>query len=86
LRDPVIPGLSVWIADQREVTMAATPKARIVVEPGTGIVRVKVSGDTLYNLDAIQKLQGTILGKLGCRACCSGLPILFQQEEGEFEV
>jgi hypothetical protein len=65
--------------------MAAKSKARVVVAP-TGIVHVHVSPETLYNIEAIQRLIPSVLGPLGCQACCSGRQILFQQEEGEFEV
>ena len=64
--------------------MANVPKARVVVEGNNGIVRAYVGADTLYNLDAIQKVQSSILGKLGCRACCSGFNLIFQLEEAEF--
>jgi hypothetical protein len=66
--------------------MTAASKARIVVEGNSGIVRVNVSAETLYNLDATQQLTKTILGRLGCSACCSGRQIVFQQEEGEFTI
>ncbi len=65
--------------------MAASAKARVVVKPG-GVVTAHVSADTLYNLEALQKIQASILGKTGCRACCSGIQIIFQQEEMEFNV
>lgn len=67
--------------------MATAPlqKARVVVAP-TGVVTAHVSAEALYNLDAVQKLTASILGRLGCPGCCSGRQILFQQEEGEFNV
>jgi hypothetical protein len=66
--------------------MATSAKARVVVAPGGGVVNVHVSADTLYNMEAMQQLQKSILGRLGCPTCCSGRQILFQQEEGEFSV
>jgi hypothetical protein len=66
--------------------MPAATKARVVVEGNTGVVRVHVSAETLYNLEATQQLTRTILGRLGCNACCSGRHIIFQQEEGEFNI
>ena len=71
--------------DQKEITMATPTKARVAVGPG-GVVNVHVSADTLYNLEALQQLQKSILGRLGCPGCCSGRQIFFQQEEGEFTV
>jgi hypothetical protein len=65
--------------------MATNPKARVVVAP-TGAVNVRVSAETLYNMDAMQQLQKNILGRLGCSTCCSGIQIFFQHEEGEFSV
>jgi hypothetical protein len=65
--------------------MAASTKAKAVVA-ATGVVNVSVSPETLYNLDAMQQIQKSILGRLGCPGCCSGRQILFQQEEGEFSV
>ena len=62
------------------------PNARVVIEGTSNVVRVNVSGETLYNLEATEQLTRTILGRLGCQGCCSGIQILFQQEEQEFVV
>jgi hypothetical protein len=62
-------------------------KPRIVVEGGgSNLVRVHVSGETLYNLEATQRLSRSVLGRLGCPGCCSGIQILFQQVEQELPV
>jgi hypothetical protein len=66
--------------------MPAATKARVVVDGNSGVVRVHVSAETLYNLEATQQLTRAILGRLGCGACCSGRQIIFQQEEGEFSI
>jgi len=66
--------------------MPADTRARVVVEGNTGLVRVHVSAETLYNLEATQQLTREILARLGCGGCCSGRQILFQQEESEFSV
>jgi hypothetical protein len=68
-----------------EDQMAAAAKARVHVTHD-GVVHVKVSPETMYNLEATQKLTGVILGRLGCPTCCSGRPILFEAEESEFAV
>jgi hypothetical protein len=60
-------------------------KARVVMAPG-GVVNVYVSPQTLYNLEATQQLTRTIVGRFGCGTCCSGIQILFQQEEREFNL
>jgi hypothetical protein len=62
------------------------PSARVVVEGNTNIVRVHVSPETLYDLEATQQLTQLVLSRVGCPHCCSGRFILFQQEEGEFGV
>jgi hypothetical protein len=66
--------------------MPDATKARVVVEGNSGVVRVHVNAETLYNLEATQQLTKIILGRLGCGACCSGRQIIFQQEESEFVV
>lgn len=63
----------------------STTKARVVTAP-SGTVTVHVSAEALYNLDEIQRLQRTVLGRLGCPTCTSGRYIVYQQEESEFEV
>lgn len=65
--------------------MAQTQKARVVVDP-TGVVRVHVAPDVLFNLPATQDVLKSVLGRLGCAACCSGHQIIFQQEASEFKV
>lgn len=45
-----------------------------------GVVYVSASAATLNNLDKFRKLQEDILGKLGCRACCSGWDIRWNRE------
>jgi hypothetical protein len=66
--------------------MPTTPKARVVVAPAGGVVNVHVTAETLYNLDAMQQIQKSVLGRLGCPTCCSGRQIFFQQEEGQFSI
>jgi len=45
-----------------------------------GTVYVSASPGTLNNLAKFTKLQADILGKLGCRACCSGWDIRWNRE------
>jgi|HubBroStandDraft_6_1064221.scaffolds.fasta_scaffold1052004_2 hypothetical protein len=59
--------------------------ARVVVAQN-GVVNVHVNAETLYNLEATQRLTGAILGHLGCPTCHSGRQILFLQEEAQFAV
>jgi hypothetical protein len=66
--------------------MPDTTNARIVVEPNSNVIRVYVTGETLYNLEATQQLTRRALGLGGCLPCCSGRVVLFNQEEGEFNV
>lgn len=65
--------------------MAAGVKARVVVS-ADNMVRVKVPAEAMYHLDTLQQLQKSVLGRLGCPTCHSGRFILFEQEEGEFNV
>ena len=46
-----------------------------------GKVYVSAPSGTLNNLAKFSKLQAEILGKLGCRACCSGWDIRYNQEK-----
>lgn len=54
----------------------ATSKA--VASKGT--VYVSAPSSTINNLAKFTKLQAEILGKLGCRACCSGWDIRWNKE------
>ena len=65
--------------------MAQAPKARVVID-SSGVVHAHVSPEVLFNIDATQSLMKSILGKLGCQACCSGFQIIFKQEAGEFNI
>ena len=40
-------------------------------------IRVTVPAKVAFDLKAIQKVQGSILDRLGCPACCSGFDIRF---------
>jgi hypothetical protein len=64
--------------------MAVNEKARVRIT-ADGSVNVHVNADTLYNVEAIQRLLPKVLGPLGCRACCSGWPINWVLEENEFQ-
>jgi len=44
------------------------------------VVRVSIPKELAYNLDRFQEVQKNILGKLGCRACCSGWDIRWEFE------
>jgi hypothetical protein len=65
--------------------MSTAAKARVVVE-SSGVVNVHVRPEILFDLKAVQSLQGMVLGKLGCMACTSGYQIVFKGEENEFTV
>jgi hypothetical protein len=65
--------------------MGQAPKARVVIE-SSGVVHAHVSPEVLFDLDASQVILKSILGRLGCQACCSGFQIIFKQEAGEFNL
>ena len=39
------------------------------------VVNVTLPAEVAFDLDRFSKVQKDILGKLGCRACCSGFDI-----------
>lgn len=43
--------------------------------PSTNVIRVSLPASAYYDLDAFQRVQKDILGRLGCMACCSGWDI-----------
>lgn len=43
-------------------------------------VTVHAPRKTVFDLDAVQRIQKDILGQLGCQACCSGWDIHFPDE------
>lgn len=44
---------------------------------GDRTVRVSLPVSVAYDIDKIQKVQRSILDRLGCMACCSGWDIRF---------
>ena len=42
-------------------------------------VRVTVPAKVAYNLKSLQKVQASVLGRLGCPGCHSGFDIRFDQ-------
>jgi hypothetical protein len=69
----------------KEIDMAQVSKARVVIAP-TGVVQVHVKPEVMFDLQASQELLKSVLGRLGCMACCSGYQIVFQHEAGEFTI
>ena len=43
-------------------------------------VVVTVPHTIVNDLDKIQRIQKSVLGRLGCLACCSGFDIIFREE------
>jgi hypothetical protein len=43
-------------------------------------IRVSVPYDVASDLGSFKKAVGSVLGKLGCQACCSGFDIHFEME------
>ena len=65
--------------------MVDTTKHRITVKEG-GAVTVSVPAETMYNLEKMTALNKTVLGRLGCAACHSGLNINYILHEQEFGI
>jgi hypothetical protein len=63
----------------------STRKAHVHVQPD-GAIHVRVAPETLYSIEDFQAVQRAVLGRFGCPACHSGLPILWQAAEQEFEL
>ena len=40
-------------------------------------VRVSLPAKVAYDLRSIQKIQASVLDRLGCQACCSGWDIIY---------
>jgi hypothetical protein len=55
------------------------------VKPG-GVVTVSVPAETLYNFEKMTALNKSVLGRLGCPNCHSGLNINFLLHEQEFGI
>jgi len=51
------------------------------IRPGaSNVIRVSVPAETLFNLEKVQQIQKSILGRVGCPGCCSGYHFLFVPE------
>ena len=69
--------------------MATAPSFRGPIElPQAGVparsartVQVVVPGNVYNNLEAMSRVTATLLGRLGCPGCHSGIDIRFIQEE-----
>ena len=66
--------------------MPVGSNARVVVEGNSSVIRVYVSAETLYDLEATHRITQSVMALAGHPRCCSGRQLLFQQEEGEFTV
>lgn len=62
----------------------ATAKSPRMARLADGTIRVSVPAGVMYNFEKSQLVVKNVLGKLGCPACHSGLPILLQSIEQEF--
>lgn len=60
--------------------MGAEERKDQVTLQGSRAVHVTVPAEVAFDLDRFQKVQADILGRLGCRACCSGWDIRFDIE------
>jgi hypothetical protein len=75
---PLPPGAE-WISFQKNSFLPVDP---IPLRP----INVMVSPSGLDNIDSLNKVVSTVLGKLGCAFCSSGFDILFQRELDYFAV
>jgi hypothetical protein len=80
--------------DQEVITAGISPAAvthggavtngAIQVLPN-GAIRVEVSPQVMYNLNASLRTLTDVLTRAGCQACCSGLSIRFVLQEEAFQ-
>jgi hypothetical protein len=49
-------------------------------------ITVSVGADVLNDIDKLTKVTASVLGKLGCAACCSGFDIEFRRQLEQFRV
>ena len=49
-------------------------------------ITVSVGVDVLNDIDKLTKVTASVLGKLGCAACCSGFDIEFRRQLEQFRV
>lgn len=57
----------------------ALPQDPVPIRP-VNQVRVIIPHDVAYNLEKLQKVMASVLGRLGCQGCTSGFDIRFIQE------
>lgn len=56
----------------------ATKRRELKLAPSAdSVVRVRMPARVAYDLKTFQKVQATILDRLGCGACCSGHDIIY---------
>ena len=51
-----------------------------IASQATRTITINAPRSVVFDLDAVQRIQKDILGKLGCQACCSGWDIHFPDE------
>ena len=56
------------------------PRALARKPTANNVVRVAVPANVAFDLDRLQEVQKSILGRLGCLACCSGWDIRWDIE------
>jgi hypothetical protein len=50
------------------------------------VINVSVPAGVLNDIGKINKVAASVLGKLGCAACCSGFDIAFRRQLDDFKV
>lgn len=76
---PLPPSGDMLSLDSRSVQLPQDP---VPCRP----VSVSMPPAVLGNIDSLNSVIATVLGKLGCGACCSGFDIAFQREIDHFAV
>jgi hypothetical protein len=68
------------IGDEVALNPQPLPPQRIRLGETRGSITVTLPEKVSGNIDLLTRAVGTVLGKLGCSACCSGFDIQFRNE------
>lgn len=82
------------VNQQRELNPQPLPPANFAHSGGfkslpqdpVPVINVAVPSAVLGNIEQLSKVTASVLGKLGCAACCSGFDIAFRRQLEHFSV
>jgi hypothetical protein len=65
---------------------AFSDRSRLLPQDPVPMVTVSVPSNVLADIGKLQEVAASVLGKLGCSACCSGFDIEFRRQLEQFRV